>query len=97
MPHRLSRLLEVKVRGLKERQSGEILCHVIMNTEPFADLSLERSITLRWTLRDIQAKRTKLLPVTESDLRLLIERGLVELRDGKQPVLTEAGIKSIEK
>jgi hypothetical protein len=57
---------------------------------PFADLSLERAIALRWTLRDIKAKRTKLSPVSESDLRKLIDLGLVEMQD-EEPVLTSTG------
>jgi hypothetical protein len=60
------------------------------NPNPFADLTLERAIALRWTLRDIKAKRTKLSPVGESDLRALMELGLVEMRDD-DPVLTNAG------
>jgi hypothetical protein len=57
---------------------------------PLADFSLERAIALRWTLRDIKAKRTILSPVSESDLRELIELGLVEMRDDA-PVLTNKG------
>ena len=57
---------------------------------PFARFDLERAIALRWTLRDIKAKRLKLSPASESDLHTLIELGLVELRDGV-PVLTLAG------
>jgi hypothetical protein len=60
------------------------------NPDPFVDLSLERSIALRWLLRDIKAKRVKLSPVSESDLRELIDLGLVEMRDD-EPVLTNSG------
>jgi hypothetical protein len=60
------------------------------NQTPFAHLSLERAIALRWTLRDIKAQRLKLLPVSESDLATLIDLGLVEVRD-EGPVLTPAG------
>lgn len=49
-----------------------------------------RSIDLIWTLRDIKAKRTQLLPVDPDHLRELIELGLVELRDGA-PAITNAG------
>lgn len=45
---------------------------------------------MRWTLRDIQAGRLKLSPVSDEDLGVLIELGLVELHDD-QPELTEAG------
>jgi hypothetical protein len=57
---------------------------------PFADFDLERAIALRWTLRDIKAKRLKLSPVRDADLRALIDLGLVEMRDDV-PVLTNAG------
>jgi hypothetical protein len=57
----------------------------------FADFSLERAIALRWTLRDIQARRLKLPPVSDEDLRVLSELGLIELQDGN-PVLTQAGM-----
>jgi len=49
-----------------------------------------RAIDLRWILRDIKSNRLKLFPVNESDLRDLIEMGLVEMRDDA-PVLTSAG------
>jgi hypothetical protein len=57
---------------------------------PFAHFSLERAIALRWTLRDIKAKRLKLSPASDSDLTVLAELGLIEMRDDT-PVLTQAG------
>lgn len=60
------------------------------NPSPFAHLSLDRAIALRWTLRDIKAKRLKLSPAKESDLDILTELGLIEMRDDA-PVLTPAG------
>jgi hypothetical protein len=57
---------------------------------PFAELSLERAMALRWILRDIKARRMKLSPVSASDLRTLIGLGLVEMRDDA-PVLTNNG------
>lgn len=54
------------------------------------NLGLERAIALRWTLRDIKAKRLKLSPVSPGDLNLLTEFGLIEMRD-EAPVLTNAG------
>jgi hypothetical protein len=57
---------------------------------PFAHLGLERAIALRWTLRDIKAKRLKLSPVSASDLNILTELGLIEMHDDL-PVLTNAG------
>jgi hypothetical protein len=60
------------------------------NQTPFAEFGLERAIALRWTLRDIKAKRLKLSPVSEDDLTALTELGLIEIRDNV-PVLTQAG------
>jgi hypothetical protein len=57
---------------------------------PFARYPLQRAIALRWMLRDIKAKRLKLSPVSEADLTILAELGLIEMRDDA-PVLTRAG------
>jgi len=57
---------------------------------PFAEFDLERAIALRCTLRDIQARRLKMSPVSDEDLRVLTDLGLIELRD-EGPVLTQAG------
>jgi Mn-dependent DtxR family transcriptional regulator len=62
-----------------------------MADNPFAEISLEKAIGLRWTLRDIQARRLKLSPVSDEDLKTLTDLGLVEVRD-EGPVLTPAGI-----
>jgi hypothetical protein len=63
-----------------------------MSTEkPFAALSLERVIALRWTLRDIQTDRLSLMPANHDDLTILTELGLVEMQDGV-PVVTPAGL-----
>ncbi|KRR23706.1 hypothetical protein [Bradyrhizobium retamae] len=62
-----------------------------MAENPFAEFSLEKTIDLRWTLRDIQARRLKLSPVSDEDLRILTGLGLVEVRD-EGIVLTQAGI-----
>ena len=61
---------------------------------PLSGLGLERAMRLRWALRDILGKRTKLSPVSPDDLRTLIEMGLVEMR-GDVPVLTHAGDRAI--
>ncbi len=65
------------------------------NKTPFAHLGLDRAIALRWTLRDVKARRLKLSPVSESDLATLTELGLIEMRDGV-PVLTQAGHDALE-
>ena len=62
-----------------------------MAENPFAQFSLEKAIGLRWTLRDIQARRLKMSSVSDEDLRTLTGLGLVEVRD-EGLVLTQAGI-----
>ncbi|NOJ43752.1 hypothetical protein [Bradyrhizobium australiense] len=62
-----------------------------MAENPFAEFSLEKAIDFRWTLRDIQAHRLKMSPVSDEDLRALIGLGLVEVCD-IGIVLTQAGI-----
>jgi hypothetical protein len=55
--------------------------------DPLAQFGLD-AIELRWTLKDIAAKRSWI--ISEAHVSKLIELGLVEMRDGK-PVLTIAG------
>jgi len=62
-----------------------------MLDNPFAEFNFDKAIGLRWTLRDIQARRIKMSPVSDEDLRLLTDLGLIEVRD-EGPVLTQAGI-----
>jgi hypothetical protein len=62
---------------------------------PLAGLSLDTAIHLRWVLRDIKAKRTKLMPVSPDDLTKLIEMGLIEMRD-EIPVLTNEGQQALD-
>lgn len=62
-------------------------------TEPkrgLASLELKDAVRIRWTLHDIKSKRTEIVPVSPDDLRLLIDMGLVEIRDDV-PVITSAG------
>jgi hypothetical protein len=54
----------------------------------------DRAIDLRWILRDIRANRLKSLQSREHDLNVLIEFGLVEMRDSV-PQLTNAGVNAI--
>jgi hypothetical protein len=58
--------------------------------DPFADLDLQHAVELRWTLRDIKAKRWMLTPINPSHLAKLIDMGLVEMRDD-EPALTNIG------
>ena len=60
----------------------------------FARFDLEKAIGLRWTLRDIQARRLKMSPVSDEDLRTLTDLGLVDVRD-EGLVLTPAGIAAL--
>ena len=60
-----------------------------------AELSPDRAIHLRWVLRDIKAKRTKLSPVNPDDLRILIEMGLVQMKDDV-PELTDEGHRALD-
>ena len=54
----------------------------------------DRAVALRWVLRDIKNNRLKWSPVDQDDLRILIEMGLVEMRDSA-PMLTNAGVSAI--
>jgi len=55
---------------------------------PLGELGLE-AVGLRWTLKDIDSKRTFL--ITKDHIPKLIELGLVELREDGVPSLTQAG------
>ena len=63
-------------------------------SDPFHEFDLEEAIDLRWTLRDIKAKRWKLSPINPSHLEKLEAMGLVEMRDD-EPVVTNAGLEAI--
>jgi len=55
--------------------------------DPLAQFGLD-AIDLRWTLKDIAAKRSWI--INEAHVSKLIELGLVEMRDGR-PFVTIAG------
>ena len=57
--------------------------------DPLTKFGLE-AIDLRWTLKDIIAKRWMLTPPNPEHLARLIELGLVEMRDDK-PFATTSG------
>jgi hypothetical protein len=57
--------------------------------DPLSKFGLE-AIDLRWTLKDIIAKRWMLAPPNPEHLARLIDLGLVEMRDGN-PFVTTAG------
>jgi hypothetical protein len=61
-------------------------------TEPktgLGSLELKDAVRLCWTLQDIKSHRTEIVPVSPDDLRILIDMGLVEMRDDV-PVVTPA-------
>ena len=64
-------------------------------SSPWAGLDLDTAIRLRWALRDIKGKRTKLTPVSPSDLKTLIEMGMIEMRDDA-PMLTNEGHQAVD-
>ena len=64
-------------------------------SSPWTGLDLDTAIRLRWALRDIKGKRTKLSPVSPGDLETLIEMGLVEMRDDA-PLLTNAAHQALD-
>ena len=64
-------------------------------SSPWAALDLDTAIRLRWALRDIKAKRTKLTPVSPGDLKTLLEMGLIEMCDDA-PLLTSEGHQTVD-
>jgi len=60
-----------------------------------AGLDLDTAIRLRWAMRDIRGKRTKMSPVSENDLAALIDLGFVEMREGI-PRLTGLGFLALD-
>ena len=60
-----------------------------------AGLDLDTAIRLRWAMRDVRAKRTKLSPVSENDLAALINWGFVEMRE-ELPRLTGLGVLALD-
>jgi hypothetical protein len=65
-----------------------------MSDHPLSNLDRQQVIDLRWTLRDIKAKRWLVCPVDASRLEELIALGLVEMQDN-EPVLTRSGLDAI--
>lgn len=62
--------------------------------DPFHNLDVPQMIDLKWTLRDIRARRWMLLPINPLHLEQLERMGLVEMRED-EPVLTQAGLDAI--
>jgi hypothetical protein len=65
-----------------------------MSEDPFSNLDLRQAIDLRWSLRDIKAKRLLLSPINPSHLQILVAMGLVEMRND-EPMLTNFGLDAL--
>ena len=76
-----------------ERESQATIADQLLS--PLVGLDLDTAIRLRRALRDIKAKRTKLTPVSPTDLGTLIEMGLVEMRDDAL-MLTNEGHQALD-
>jgi hypothetical protein len=63
-------------------------------SDPFDGLDLQETIDLRWTLRDIRARRWKLSPLNPSHLEKLETMNLIEML-GDEPALTKAGLDAL--
>ena len=64
------------------------------DSDPFNGFDLQETIDLRWTLRDIRAKRWKLSPLSPSHLEKLTSMNLIEMHDD-EPALTKAGLDTL--
>ena len=64
------------------------------DSDPFNGFDLQETIDLRWTLRDIRAKRWKLSPLSPSHLEKLKSMNLIETHDD-EPALTKAGLDAL--
>ena len=62
---------------------------MITDDDPLAQFGLE-AIDLRWTLKDIIAKRWMIAPINPEHLSRLMALGLVEMREDK-PFVTIKG------
>jgi hypothetical protein len=60
----------------------------VMTDDPLSQFG-PGAIDLRWTLKDIMAKRWTLTPINPDHLARLIDLGLVEMRDDKPFVTIE--------
>jgi len=75
--------------------AGNLAIRVEQAKSLLAGLGLDTAIRLRWVMRDIRGKRTKLSPISENDLAALIDLGLVEIREGV-PRLTGLGVLALD-
>ena len=63
-------------------------------SDPLNGLDLQEVIDLRWTLRDIRARRWKLSPLNPSHVEKLKSMNLIEMH-GDELALTKAGLDAI--
>jgi hypothetical protein len=63
-------------------------------SDPFNGLDLQEAIDLRWTLRDVRAKRWKLSPLNRPHFEKLTSMNLIEMHDD-EPALTKAGLDTL--
>ncbi len=64
------------------------------NDDPFHGLDLSEAIDLRWSMRDIRARRWKIAPIKAAHMEKLLAMGLIEMQD-EIPVLTDAGLSAV--
>jgi hypothetical protein len=75
-------------------KTNEALPRMTDESDPFNGLDLQEAVDLRWTLRDVRAKRWKLSPLNPSHLEKLKSMNLIEMHDD-EPALTKAGLDAI--
>ena len=80
--------------GRTEAPKSALLLAIVQPDIYTDRVDFDRAIALRWTLRDIKSDRLKWSPVNQHDLQILIEMGLVEMRDDA-PTLTNEGFSAI--
>ena len=84
----------ISAETLTEEPKSALLMAIVEPDISTARADRDRAVALRWVLRDIKNDRMKGSPVSQHDLRILIEMGLVEMRDSA-PMLTTAGVNAI--
>ena len=84
----------ISAETLAEEPKSALLMAVVEPDIYTARADRDRAVALRWVLRDIKNDRLKGSPVSQHDLRILIEMGLVEMRSDA-PVLTNVGVSAI--
>jgi hypothetical protein len=67
---------------------------VMDDDDPFRDIDLNGAIGLRWSLRDIRARRWSMSPIKAAHMEKLLAMGLIEFQD-EIPILTDAGLSAI--